>query len=76
MYPHRAKEISESALLAKVLYNGVPVFIQHVNEKNETAQLIPLMILARKKQFLYQAYKKNRRSYPISSWCSRYLLAH
>ena len=33
MYPHRAKEISESALLAKVLYNGVPVFIQHVDEK-------------------------------------------
>ena len=42
MYSHRAKEISESALLAKVLYNGVPVFIQHVDEKSETAQIYPL----------------------------------
>lgn len=42
MYPHRAKEISESALVTKVLYNGVPVFIQHVDEKNETAQVYPL----------------------------------
>ncbi len=42
MNPQRAKEISESGDLAHVVYNGDPVFIQHVDEQTETARIYPL----------------------------------
>jgi small acid-soluble spore protein H (minor) len=37
----RAKEISISPVMANVTYNGVPIFIQHVDEMNETARIYP-----------------------------------
>lgn len=42
MNVQRAQEISESPVIANVLYNGVKVYIQHVNEDNETARIYPL----------------------------------
>ncbi|GAA4701973.1 small acid-soluble spore protein H [Brevibacillus fulvus] len=38
----RAKEIAASPVMANVLYNGVPVYIQRVDEANETARIFPL----------------------------------
>lgn len=38
----RAKEIAASPVMANVTYNGVPIYIQHVNEENETARIYPL----------------------------------
>ena len=38
----RAKEIATSPILANVTYNDVPIYIQNVNENNETARIYPL----------------------------------
>ncbi|MFS0644850.1 H-type small acid-soluble spore protein [Siminovitchia sp. 179-K 8D1 HS] len=38
----RAKEIASLPDMAKVTLNGVPVYIQHVDEKNETARVFPI----------------------------------
>ncbi|MBM7717518.1 small acid-soluble spore protein H [Siminovitchia sp. FSL H7-0308] len=38
----RAKEIASLPDMVKVTLNGVPVYIQHVDEKNETARIYPL----------------------------------
>jgi len=38
----RAIEISESSIMAQVTFNGKPVYIQHVDEQNETARIYPL----------------------------------
>ncbi|MBO8170896.1 MAG: small acid-soluble spore protein H [Bacillaceae bacterium] len=38
----RAKAISESPVMAHVTYNGIPIYIQHIDEKNETARIYPL----------------------------------
>jgi len=38
----RAIEISHSPVMANVTYDGVPIYIQHVDEKNETARIYPL----------------------------------
>ncbi|WP_026584801.1 H-type small acid-soluble spore protein [Bacillus sp. J33] len=35
----RAKEISESAEMVGVTYNGNPVIIQHVDEQTKTARI-------------------------------------
>mgnify|MGYP005829793259 CR=1 FL=1 len=42
MNTQRAKEISESPIMANVTCNGMPIYIQHVNERNETARIFPL----------------------------------
>lgn len=39
---NRAKEISVSPVMEDVEYNGVPVYIQHVDETLETARIYPL----------------------------------
>jgi len=38
----RAKEIAESPKTVKVTLDGVPVYIQRVNEENHTARVFPL----------------------------------
>lgn len=38
----RAQEIATSPIMANVTYNGIPVYIQHVDAKNETARIYPL----------------------------------
>lgn len=38
----RAKEIASLPDMVKVTFNGVPVYIQHVDEKNETVRIYPL----------------------------------
>ncbi|MCA0756908.1 small acid-soluble spore protein H [Paenibacillus sp. N4] len=38
----RAREISESPVMENVEYNGVRIYIQHVNEQNETVRIYPL----------------------------------
>jgi small acid-soluble spore protein H (minor) len=38
----RAQEIAASPVMAHVTYNGVPIYIQHVDAKNETARIYPL----------------------------------
>ncbi|WP_139490143.1 small acid-soluble spore protein H [Brevibacillus dissolubilis] len=42
MNSQRAREIAESSVMAHVTYNDVPIYIQHVNEENETARIYPL----------------------------------
>ena len=42
MNKQRAKEIAASPILANVTYNEVPIYIQNVNENNETARIYPL----------------------------------
>ena len=42
MNTQRAKEIATSPVMANVTCNGVPVYIQYVDENNETARIYPL----------------------------------
>lgn len=42
MNKQRAQEIVESPETITVTYQGVPVYIQHVDEKKETARIYPL----------------------------------
>ena len=42
MNKQRAKEIAASPIQANVTYNDVPIYIQNVNENNETARIYPL----------------------------------
>lgn len=42
MNRQRAEEIAASPVMADVTYNGVPIYIQHVDETNETARIYPL----------------------------------
>ncbi|PFH89043.1 small acid-soluble spore protein H [Bacillus sp. AFS088145] len=42
MNKQRAQEIASSPEMANVTYNGVPIYIQHVDETNETARIYPL----------------------------------
>ncbi|GEN34493.1 MULTISPECIES: small acid-soluble spore protein H [Aneurinibacillus] len=42
MNTQRAKEIAASPVMANVTYQGVPIYIQHVDENNETARIYPL----------------------------------
>ncbi|MCY7778604.1 small acid-soluble spore protein H [Bacillus haynesii] len=42
MNTQRAQEIVESPDMVDVTYNGRPIYIQHVNEQNETARIFPL----------------------------------
>lgn len=38
----RAQQIASSPVMANVLCDGTPVYIQHVNEQNETARIYAL----------------------------------
>jgi len=38
----RAKEIAQSPAMASVTYEGVPIYIQNVDEDNELARIYPL----------------------------------
>lgn len=38
----RAQEIATSPVLADVLYNGTPIYIQHVDENKGTARIYSL----------------------------------
>ena len=40
--PQRAKEISESPVMANVTYGGEAVYIQRVDEQNQMARIFPL----------------------------------
>lgn len=42
MNKQRAKEIAESPVMANVTLQGLPIYIQHVDEENETARVFPL----------------------------------
>ncbi len=42
MNKQRAQEISESPVMASVMYQGTPVYIQHVDHDRETARVYPL----------------------------------
>lgn len=42
MNKQRAQEIASSAIMANVTHNGVPIYIQHVNDETETARIFPL----------------------------------
>jgi small acid-soluble spore protein H (minor) len=42
MNNQRAQEIAASPIMANVSYQGVPVYIQNVDEQNETARIYPL----------------------------------
>ncbi|MGC5325475.1 small acid-soluble spore protein H [Brevibacillus sp. SYSU BS000544] len=42
MLSQRAKEIAGSPVMANVTCDGIPIYIQHVDEKNETARIYPL----------------------------------
>ncbi|MFM9281176.1 small acid-soluble spore protein H [Paenibacillus jiagnxiensis] len=38
----RAQEIAASPVMANVLCDGAQIYIQHVDEQNETARIYPL----------------------------------
>lgn len=38
----RAAEIAKSPVMANVSYQGVPIYIQNVDEDNELARIFPL----------------------------------
>ncbi|GGG65461.1 hypothetical protein GCM10010918_19630 [Paenibacillus radicis (ex Gao et al. 2016)] len=38
----RAQEIAASPIMENVEYNGVQIYIQHVNEENDTARIYPI----------------------------------
>ncbi|TCT24569.1 small acid-soluble spore protein H (minor) [Melghiribacillus thermohalophilus] len=42
MNTQRAKEIAESPRMIHVTYNGMPIFIQHVDEEQDMARIYPL----------------------------------
>ncbi|HZG87877.1 small acid-soluble spore protein H [Paenibacillus sp.] len=42
MNRQRAQEIADSPVMANVTYEGVPIYIQHVDHANETARVFPL----------------------------------
>jgi small acid-soluble spore protein H (minor) len=42
MNTQRAKEIAASPVMANVTYNGVPIYIEQVDEENGTATIYPL----------------------------------
>ncbi|GED12880.1 spore protein H [Aneurinibacillus migulanus] len=42
MNTQRAKEIAASPVMANVTHEGVPIYIQYVDEKTETARIYPL----------------------------------
>lgn len=42
MNKRRAQEIAASPVMANVTLNGVPIYIQNVDESNETARIYPL----------------------------------
>ncbi|MEH7454845.1 H-type small acid-soluble spore protein [Gottfriedia acidiceleris] len=39
MDKQRAKEIAASSVMANVTYNGAPIYIQNVDDANETASV-------------------------------------
>ncbi|GAA4838329.1 small acid-soluble spore protein H [Paenibacillus vulneris] len=42
MNKQRAQEIASSPDMVHVTCDGVPIYIQHVDEQNETARIYPL----------------------------------
>ncbi|KAB7704396.1 small acid-soluble spore protein H [Bacillus aerolatus] len=42
MNKQRAQEIAASPVMADVTYNEAPIYIQNVDESNETARIYPL----------------------------------
>ncbi|MDF2683271.1 MAG: small acid-soluble spore protein [Brevibacillus sp.] len=42
MNKQRAKEIAASPVMANVTCDGIPVYIQHVDEESELARIYPL----------------------------------
>ncbi|MDA1477422.1 small acid-soluble spore protein H [Bacillus sp. CLL-7-23] len=42
MNTQRAQEIVESPVMVDVTYNGKQIYIQHVDQQNETARIYPL----------------------------------
>ncbi|MGE8204845.1 small acid-soluble spore protein H [Heyndrickxia sp. NPDC080065] len=42
MNKQRAQEIAKSSVMCNVTYNGKPIYIQHVDENNETARIFPI----------------------------------
>ncbi|ALS22957.1 MULTISPECIES: small acid-soluble spore protein H [Paenibacillus] len=42
MNKSRASEIASSPVMANVTYQGVPIYIQQVDEQTETARIYPL----------------------------------
>ncbi|WP_372632102.1 H-type small acid-soluble spore protein [Cohnella sp.] len=43
MNKQRAQEISESPVMANVTYQGIQVYIQHVDPERETARIYSLL---------------------------------
>jgi small acid-soluble spore protein H (minor) len=41
MNKQRAQEIAVSPVMANVTFNGIPIYIQHVDEEKETARIYP-----------------------------------
>lgn len=42
MNKQRAKEIAASPVMANVTCNGIPIYIQHVDEETDMARIYPL----------------------------------
>ncbi|WP_044640361.1 small acid-soluble spore protein H [Risungbinella massiliensis] len=42
MHVQRAQEIAASPVMANVTFNGERIYIQHVDDHNQTARIFPL----------------------------------
>lgn len=42
MNKQRAQEIANSPVMANVTFNGIPIYIQNVDEETETVRIYPL----------------------------------
>lgn len=42
MNRQRAQEIVASPVMTHVTFNGIPIYIQHVDEQKDTARIFPL----------------------------------
>lgn len=59
MDAQRAQEISDAPVMINVTYNGNPVYIEHVDQSNQTATIHPLNNPNKKQSVSVTALKEN-----------------
>ncbi|ADU32434.1 H-type small acid-soluble spore protein [Evansella cellulosilytica] len=58
MHTQRAKEIAQSPDMKNVTYNGEQIYIQHVNDENDTARIFPINDSQNEKEVLVANLKE------------------
>jgi len=66
MNVQRAKEIAASPVMAHVTYNGVPIYIEQVDEENGTATIHPLDQPENKQNVSVSSLKEHWNNFPAA----------